>query len=60
MKSEPYQPEAMRFDSHAGGRVAYVTRRDGRRAIDATAEDGRRVSTDLWLTRVAGQWRIFA
>lgn len=59
METDVLEPEALRYESCAGGRVAYVTREDGGFAIQGTSKNGDRFMSDLWLTRRAGQWRIF-
>jgi hypothetical protein len=49
------------FESRAGGRVAYVTRADGGRAIEAIAADdpSETFAADLFLTQRDGRWRVF-
>ena len=49
------------FESRAGGRVAYVTRADGGRAVEAIAADNPRetFAADLFLTQRDGRWRVF-
>jgi len=61
----PLDYDALIFESQADGRVAYVKRADGGKAIEATAkeqdpkgmQDG--FATDLWLTQVDGVWKVF-
>lgn len=55
----PLRMDDLVFEQRADGRVAYVTRRDGGKAVEAVAGDGQRFATDLWLTRHNGAWRIF-
>jgi len=49
------------FESRAGGRVAFVTRKDGGRAVEAVAVDdpSETFAADLFLTRHDGRWRVF-
>jgi len=49
------------FESRAGGRVAYVTRADGGRAIEAIAanDPSETFAADLFLTQRDGRWRVF-
>jgi len=58
---DPYEPEALVFEQHADNRVAYVTRRDGGPALNAThkTDPTQAWRPNLLLTRVSGRWRIF-
>lgn len=57
----PVRMEELAFESRAGGRVAYVTRKDGGRAVEAIAADDptETFAVDLFLTRHEGRWRVF-
>lgn len=57
----PTNVEDLAFESRAGGRVAYVTRRAGGRAVEAIAADdpSETFAVDLFLTRHQGRWRVF-
>jgi len=56
---DPIDMNDLRFESCAGGRVAYVTRRDGERPIQALTPEGHGLYHDLWLTYHEGAWRVF-
>ena len=58
-RPRPHQPEALRYDACANGRVAYVTRKDRGYPIHIEATETKRMRTDLWLTRHEGRWRLF-
>jgi hypothetical protein len=52
------------FESQAGGRVAYVTRKGYGKALMAACRTNDEASTltwdsDLWLTQVDGAWKVF-
>lgn len=57
----PTSMEELVFENRAGGRVAYVTRADGGRAVEAVAADDptETFAVDLFLTRHDGRWRVF-
>ncbi len=57
----PLDPNELLFSRHCDGRVAYVTRRDGRPALFAQhkQDPGRTWNANLLLTRATGRWRIF-
>lgn len=57
----PTSMDELVFENRAGGRVAYVTRADGGRAIEAVAADdpSETFAVDLFLTRHEGRWRVF-
>jgi hypothetical protein len=58
---EPVELSDLVFERHAEGRVAYVTRRDGRPAVSAKSTRDPQVgfSVNLLLTRHQGRWTIF-
>lgn len=57
----PARMEELVFERRAGGRVAYVTRKDGGHAVEAFAADdpSETFAVDLFLTRHEGRWRVF-
>jgi len=57
----PYKPEELVFERWQEGRVAYVTRKDGGYALQAThrTDPKQAWNANLYLTREAGKWRIF-
>jgi hypothetical protein len=57
----PTSMDDLVFENRAGGRVAYVTRKDGGRAVEAVAADDptETFAVDLFLTRHEGRWRVF-
>jgi hypothetical protein len=60
----PLDMDELSFESQAGGRVAYVTRKDGGKALQATCltnNPGSTITweTDLWLTQVDSEWQVF-
>jgi hypothetical protein len=59
LEVEPVRLEDLHFESCAGGRVAFVTRKDGGRPILALTPDGQGMHHDLWLTYHEGAWQIF-
>jgi hypothetical protein len=59
VEARPLDFDELQFESFAGGRVAYVTRRDGGHALAAASENGDMMTTDLWLTQQGGLWRVF-
>jgi hypothetical protein len=59
LEVETIRLDELVFESCAGGRVAYVTRKDGGRPISAHAPDGAGMIHDLWLTHYQGRWQIF-
>jgi hypothetical protein len=59
LEVEPVRIEDLHFESCAGGRVAFVTRKNGERPILALTPDGQGMHHDLWLTHFEGAWQIF-
>lgn len=61
----PFDPDALLFESQADGRVAFVTRADGGKALQATsaapgvAGSRKTMEADLYFTQVDGVWRVF-
>jgi hypothetical protein len=55
-----HEPGMLHFTPRCGGRVAHVTRHDGRPVLDGTFADpdAQRVRSNLLLTQHEGQWRI--
>jgi hypothetical protein len=62
---QPLDLDALVFENQADGRVAYVRRADGGKALQAVAAEkgdprmNVRFATDVWLTRVDGAWKVF-
>jgi hypothetical protein len=56
----PLEPAQLHFEARAGGRVAQVTRHDGRPVLDAMVVSplGQRIRGDLLLTQHEGRWRV--
>jgi hypothetical protein len=59
LEVRPIRLEDLHFESRAGGRVAYVTCKDGDRPILCVTPDGMGMDHDLWLTHYEGDWQIF-
>lgn len=57
--ARPLDLDALQFESYAEGRVAYVVRADGGPALEAECTNDDAMRTDLWLTQIDGQWRVF-
>ena len=56
----PLEPAQLHFTPRADGRVAQVTRHDGRPVLDAQVASplGQRIRGDLLLTQHEGRWRV--
>jgi len=54
------EPRQLHFEARAAGRVAHVTRHDGRPVLDAVLADplGQLIRGDLLLTQHEGRWRV--
>ncbi len=57
---EPFDAEDLRFDRHAGGRVAFVRRASGKPAVRAVHRDEPYLGwgTDFYMTCIDGRWRV--
>ncbi|MCK6588118.1 MAG: hypothetical protein L6Q76_11080 [Polyangiaceae bacterium] len=58
-KVRPIAWDNVVFRRCSGGRVAFVTRRDGRPLIEAVNARGHTMRRDLWLTTYEGRWSVF-
>lgn len=61
LKAEPLDLDGLRFVPRAGGRIAHVTRVDGRQALLAVGqkEPACRLAADLLLVQHDGAWRLW-
>lgn len=57
---QPFDPEDLRFDRFAGGRVAFVRRASGRPAVRAVHRDEPYLGwgTNFYMTCLEGRWRV--
>jgi len=60
-RCRPIEPEKLRLEPRAGGRVVHVTHAEGGHVIEVISPERpkRRLRTDLTFTRCNGQWRVF-